>query len=154
MDFSSSNSRLSTVISRIGSSIPNQIEVQKFLETPDIYKNNSTRFIAWLIETSILTLNRSGWTGEIRRLVEDYYTVLQASLPDTNVLSVLDQQSAMVIQADIERSQDWFCVMSRQLDLDPSIIDVIGIGHRVLALLTVRHPDFYNDEPCFISSIC
>lgn len=119
-------------------------DVDAFLSHMDVNKDNSTRFVCWLIAFGLLAPDHEKWADQLYRLYEKYEDNVIPLLHDpANPLQSVTSSSATIIQCDLMRGIHWFEMFAKELKLsDFYTKDAELMATRVLSALSLSVPGF------------
>lgn len=93
-------------------------DTKVFLSSTEFNKNNSTRFICWLISFNILSPNYEQWPEQLFNLYTKYSKMVKLFIKDiNNPLSDVPSKSAVIIESDVTRGIHWFQTLAADLQL-------------------------------------
>lgn len=113
-------------------------DTKVFLSSTEFNKNNSTRFICWLISFNIISPNYEKWSDQLFNLYTKYDKMMKLFIKDpNNPLSDVPSKSATVIESDVVRGVRWFQSLAADLQLSEYYTSDVELRTiRMFAILT------------------
>lgn len=122
-------------------------DVNSFLSRMDVNKDNSSRFICWMISYHILSPDHDKWATELYNLYQRYGKIIEAHIPDPDrPLQYVQSNSGTVIQCDLMRGINWFNLMANELKL--SEFYTSDAEHRITRILCALSLSAHNFSYC------
>lgn len=143
--FRISQTEVSAAFYRLQTAVNAVDDVTNFLGSLSLDKDNSLRFLNWLIYLDIIPIDKNAWASTAYLLYNKYRDLIQSYLnncPD-DPLKNLQTRSAYVIQADINRSVSAFNRMANTLRISPLHTQLASLhAIRILTLLSLSRNGF------------